>query len=70
LFPAENQALTMFSESCVAYFGKMRELGYSPRVPKAKLKKETRRERLLDDAAEARLMPFPLQPLKNILVIQ
>jgi hypothetical protein len=43
--------------------------GYIPRVPKAKLKKETRRERLLDDATEVKLMPFLRQPLKDIVVI-
>jgi hypothetical protein len=32
--------------------------GFIPRVPKAKLKKEMRREKPLDDVAEAKLMPF------------
>jgi integrase len=50
-------------------FGKCVSWGYIPRVPKAKLKKETRRERLLDDTAEAKLMPFLRQPLKDIVVI-
>jgi integrase len=43
--------------------------GHIPRVPKAKLKKEMRREKLLDEVAEAKLMPFLRQPLKDILVI-
>ncbi len=50
-------------------FGKCVSWGYIPRVPKAKLKKELRREKLLDDVAEAKLMPFLRQPLKDILVI-
>jgi integrase len=43
--------------------------GHIPRVPKAKLKKKMRREKLLDEVAEAKVMPFLRQPLKDILVI-
>jgi len=50
-------------------FGKCVSWGCIPRVPKAKLKREMRREKLLDDMAEAKLMPFLRQPLKDIIVI-
>lgn len=49
--------------------GKCVSWGYIPRVPKAKLQKEMRREKLLDEVAEAKLMPFLRQSLKDILVI-
>jgi integrase len=56
------RALRRIMGKCVAW-------GYIPRVPKTKLKEEPRREKLLDDEAEARVMPFLRQPLKDIIMI-
>jgi len=68
-FPGGNSNANNALRTLRRIFGKCVSWGYIPRVPKAKLKKETRRERLLDDAAEAMLMPFLRQPLKDIVVI-
>ena len=48
--------------------GKCVAWGYIPKVPRIKLKKEMRREKLLDAAAEEKLLKFLRQPLKDILI--
>ena len=68
-FPGGNSNANNALRTLRRIFGKCVSWGYIPRVPKAKLKKEMRREKLLDDVAEAKLMPFLRQPLKDILVI-
>jgi integrase len=61
----QNQALRTLS----VILTKAVELRYLYRRPKVKLKKETRRECMIDDTAEALLLQVATQPLRDVLIL-
>jgi len=61
----QNQALRTLS----VILTKAVELRYLYRRPKIKLKKETRRESIIDDTAEALLLQVAAQPLRDVVIL-
>jgi len=61
----QNQALRTLS----VILTKAVKLGYLFRRPKITLKKETRRESIIDDNAEALLLQVAAQPLRDVLIL-